>query len=172
MTDHSRSEQLNACKEKALTLLNQRPYACEELAGKLERRGFGRNVVETAVQEFTRTGLLDDQQYAKDYTRQSVRQSKPYGPLKIDRELRKRGVPAEYVREALEEVFGGEGEEEGRYNAACKAAEAKYRSIRRQNRDVQKQRAQLYRFLARRGFESNVCNEVVDAFFEGDADEW
>ncbi|MBL8258738.1 MAG: regulatory protein RecX [Candidatus Competibacteraceae bacterium] len=91
-----------AIRAKALELLARREHSRLELRQKLIQRGFASERVEPVLDRLIEERLLDERRYAELYA--CARADKGYGPLRIDRELRERGVPQEAVAAALTEL--------------------------------------------------------------------
>ena len=88
-----------AIRAKALELLARREHSRLELRQKLIQRGFASERVEPVLDRLIEERLLDERRYAELYA--CARADKGYGPLRIARELRERGVPDEAVDDAL-----------------------------------------------------------------------
>ncbi len=87
------------CRERALALLARREHSRLELAAKLRRRGFAADQIGACLDALEAVQLLSDERFAEQYVRSRV--EKGYGPLRIRRELRERGVAASLVERAL-----------------------------------------------------------------------
>lgn len=88
-----------AVRAKALELLARREHSRLELRQKLIQRGFPADHIEPALDQLVEERLLDEARYAELYA--CGRADKGYGPLRIGRELRERGVPQELVDTVL-----------------------------------------------------------------------
>lgn len=89
-------------RAKALELLARREHSRLELRQKLLQRGFSTERIEPALDRLMAERLLDEGRYAELYA--CARADKGYGPLRIARELRERGVPEERVTVALADL--------------------------------------------------------------------
>ncbi len=89
-------------RAKALELLTRREHSRLELWQKLCQRGFPSERIETALDQLVAERLLDEGRYAELYA--CSRADKGYGPLRIARELRERGVPEELVAATLADL--------------------------------------------------------------------
>ena len=74
----------------ALSLLAARDHSRGELARKLAARGFAADAVDTAIDALAEAGLLDESRLAEAYVAERLR--KGFGPLRIRRELRGKGL--------------------------------------------------------------------------------
>ena len=86
-------------RHTALNLLARREHTILELQHKLNRRGFSADIVDTVLDELVAENLLNETRYAEVYSHS--RADKGYGPLRIQRELRERGVDDEIIAELL-----------------------------------------------------------------------
>ncbi len=80
-------------------LLARREHSGRELQQKLLARGFAPDDVEEVLAVLKTEGLQDDVRYAEAYICQ--RTAKGYGPVRIVRELRERGIKEELVEQTL-----------------------------------------------------------------------
>ena len=88
-----------AVRAKALELLARREHSRLELRQKLLQRGYPSELIDPALEQLIEERLLDEGRYAEIYA--CGRADKGYGPLRIARELRERGVPEEQVAATL-----------------------------------------------------------------------
>lgn len=91
-------------REFALWLLARREHSVLELHHKLVRRGFESTQVTPVLEQLVTEDLLNDARYAEVYAHSRV--DKGYGPLRIERELRERGVSEEIVSATLKHLNG------------------------------------------------------------------
>lgn len=95
MTSHL-SQQVQAC---AKAYLAQREHSRLELHHKLIKKGFDSTVIATVLTQLQTDNLLSDERFVENYLR--VRISKGYGPLRIEQELRERGIANTLLSQAL-----------------------------------------------------------------------
>ena len=88
-----------AIRAKAMELLARREHSRLELRQKLLQRGYPPELVDPALEQLIEERLLDEGRYAELYA--CTRADKGYGPLRIARELRERGVPEDSVAAGL-----------------------------------------------------------------------
>jgi regulatory protein len=86
-------------RAKALELLARREHTRLELRQKLLQRGFPADRIEPVLEQLVEERLLDETRFAELYA--GARADKGYGPLRVARELRERGVPEEVVAATL-----------------------------------------------------------------------
>lgn len=90
-------------KDKALRLLEFRSHSEKELSDKLKRAGAKEYDIEEILEFCRNYGFVDDRKYAVSKAR-DLKNLKKYGKQRIKSELYSKGIPAEYVEEALEEL--------------------------------------------------------------------
>ena len=88
-----------AVRAKAMELLARREHSRLELRQKLLQRGYPPELIDPVLNRLIEERLLDEARYAEIYA--CGRADKGYGPLRIARELRERGVPEDRVAAAL-----------------------------------------------------------------------
>lgn len=86
----------------ALALLARREHSPFELHHKLIHRGFTPAVIEPVLDQLVAEGLIDESRYAEVYAHS--RADKGYGPLRIHRELRERGIAEEIIFSTLSKL--------------------------------------------------------------------
>jgi len=130
--------------------LARREYGRDELARKLESKGFDPDVAAAAVARLADEGLQSDQRYADSFVRSRIGQGK--GPVRIRVELRERGLAAGLVEAAIEAAA------EDWVALACEVRSRKFgRSLPTDFPD----KARQMRFLEYRGFESAQIRAAV-----------
>lgn len=169
MTD-SASEILEKCRESALRLLERRPHSRAELDRKLRERDYPAPIRQLLLADLERVGLVDDRQFTETFIRQKLLASRPVGTRRILFDLRRRGIPEEMARTVLAEVAEEEDNQESELERARQAARAKWASLMRSNREIQKARAAVYRFLAGRGFDGDTIRRAVEELGRNELD--
>ena len=125
----------------ALALLAGRDFARQELARRLERRGYPPELVARVVAALAAERLLSESRFVEQFIRQHA--GRGHGPVRIRMELRERGVADAEIEEALE--------------AAAEDWPAIAREARRRRFGLSppgdyRERARQVRFLQYRGF--------------------
>jgi len=141
-------------RESALRLLSYRDRSRSEIRRRLIGSDFPEDIVEEVVDQLSRTGLLDDGKFSRDWVN-SRTVSKPMGRTRLAWELRSKGVEAPVVEEALEGL-----NEDAEYELACSVAARKMEKMDREDPSF---RNKLTSFLRRRGFGWDVIGKVFDA---------
>ena len=159
-----RTKQSPSLKARALRLLSLREYSRKGLAAKLaesEARWAklgGEQVdqapesthanIEAVLDDFEARGWLSDERFAEALVR---RRSERYGMRKIQGELERAGIDSKQSAKLLA------GLKETEYQRAYELWTRKY-GVQAQD---QKERARQYRFLASKGFSSEVATKVI-----------
>jgi len=114
----------------------------------LRRRGGTGAVVDAAIDKLRGFNFINDETFARNWAH-SRAQSQGYGPRRIEKELKTKGVVDSVVRAVVKEIFDQEGEEK----RARKILEKKFTG-----ENLQEPRAlrRAVAFLERRGYSSNV----------------
>lgn len=86
-------------RDSALRLLARREHSRAELQRKLASRGLDGEGIETVLDSLEAQGCLCDERFADSFIR--ARMSAGYGQLRIDRDLKSRGVASELIEAAL-----------------------------------------------------------------------
>lgn len=167
----------------AAALLAARPRTISDTRTRLTTMGFTAPLVETAIGRLIDLGYLDDARFAAAWIEARDR-SRPRGATALRQELRRKGVEAPVVEQALAErgasVSGGaraatpasamDPDVTGRAGSSRAAdAAAAHRLLERRaaalsrEPDPRKRRQKAYALLARNGFDPGVCAEVARA---------
>lgn len=153
-------DQTIRAKQRALDYLAYKPRTEQEVRRKLTQEDVPATVVEDVIARIQELGYLDDETYAHDYARNRFA-NKRYGPERIRRELRERGIDRHLADEAVEEVFADEDPVE----VARSHAEKRWSRIAHDD-DPRRQKQKLYRYLTRRGFTSDTVYRIIDEFVD------
>ncbi|QWD77737.1 recombination regulator RecX [Polynucleobacter sp. MWH-Svant-W18] len=159
-----RVKQSPSLKARALRLLSLREYSRKGLAAKLaesEARWAKlwaeqvdqtpesmQSKIEAVLDDFEGRGWLSDERFAEALVR---RRSERYGMRKIQGELERAGIGAAQSSKLLQSL------KETEYQRAYELWLRKY-GIKAQD---QKERARQYRFLASKGFSSEVVGKII-----------
>lgn len=87
----------------ALRLLAGRDYTALKLGEKLRSRGYAEADSDAAVLRLTTEGWLNDRRFAERFAESALATGRCYGP-RLRLELRRRGVPDEFIVEILERM--------------------------------------------------------------------
>jgi regulatory protein len=138
----------------ALRILTRRDHSRYELVLKLKQRGFSRQDIDHAVSACEEYDYIDDLRTAKVYIRQLKR--KGYGKKRIHLELIKKGLKGDRIAKILDESVSATDESE----AAERVLKKNLKRFERE-KDLQRRRDKIYRFLQARGFSRDVITEII-----------
>jgi len=162
MKDDSRMPQKDApplarsrALETAFRMLGRRDHTRRELTLKLHRKGFGRQVVDSAILRCRELGYLDDEKTARIMADRPA--GKGYGPLRIRQALKQKGLDEALVEKAM----AAGNTEKDQVHAARKVLQKKASRLNRES-DPWKRRQIAYRFLSGRGFPSSIIKQAID----------
>jgi regulatory protein len=162
------NKQSPSLKARALRLLSMREYSRKGLASKLAEssarmlklnkplEGVETSAteipltvqIEAVLDDFEARGWLSDQRFAEALVR---RRSERFGTRKIQDELAQAGVDSAKTADLLKNL------KETEYQRAHELWQRKFGTLAIE----QKERARQYRFLASKGFSSDVASKVV-----------
>lgn len=133
----------------ALRLLSHRPRSQSEMRTRLAMRGVAPEAIEHEIERLQRSGLLDDESFAKSWV-ESRQRSSPRGRRMLRYELLGRGIDPEHVDGATDEVDD--------YETAVQLARVKARSVKVDNYEAFV--GKVGPFLQRRGFDYAVASRA------------
>lgn len=133
---------------KLIDLVSRRDYSSREAAERLVREGYSSACAQRVVERAVSSRIVNDARFAEYFVRAKV--AAGWGPMRIERELSRRGVSAQDVVGWPEEFFGDEGpEQRARELLECKAVP----SVNAYPK--------LVRFLVSRGYPISVAKAAV-----------
>ena len=97
-------ETYKAIKEACLLYLMRREHSQQELLQKVFAKGFVKQDIVPVIDELIEQGLQSDARFAESYARSRVH--KGFGPLRIQAELKQRGVSDCPFDMAVEDIAG------------------------------------------------------------------
>lgn len=141
-------------RNAAMDLLARREHSLFELNRKLGKR-YDAGELDSALLKLAEEGLQSDERFALSFARE--RMLRGNGPMRIEAELRQRGVCSRFIDSALARVPDEEGV------SWCETARA---ALERKFGDRQpidlKDKARRQRFLAYRGFGEESAGLIGD----------
>ena len=147
---------LTQALNSAIAFLSRREHARLELRHKLARQGFESQVIEQALSQLQADNLLSEERFVENYV--YVRINKGYGPLRIQQELRERGISEDLLTKALttDEAFW-----------TTRASQVRQKRFGQDLPATEQDKAKQVRFLQYRGFTSHQIKtaiSVIDDF--------
>ena len=141
----------------ALRLLTRRDHSKNELARKLKQRGIQPEVIDKVILACEEFDYINDERTARLLIGQLIR--KGYGINHIRHELKMKGLRGRRLPEILAESMSEYNEREG-----AERIVQKYAKRFERERDPQKRKEKVYRFLYARGFSKEVILELLREF--------
>lgn len=161
--DHEAEEARAAVRSRALGLLDQRGRSRHELRERLIAAEFAPEVIDAVLDDFERTGLINDEVFAREWVRQRHQRRKKSARV-LDLELQDKGVGAAERASALAQI--DEDDEEA---TAIELARKKARSVKNvpgDHAEYQKVLRRIVGVLARRGFNEAMSLRIARAELE------
>jgi regulatory protein len=146
-------EQLYA---SAMRALMRRAHSVYEMKQALERRAADPQMIPAIMARLKASNYLDDARYARDFARVHVA-GRRQGRFRIERELRRRGVPDRHIEAALADAFT----ETDEATLVRKRIERKLKLLR--GPLDQRRTASLYGSLLRAGFSADLIRRELKA---------
>ena len=148
---------MNAVEQSYLEKAEQLCASAEQCTSSVRRKladwGCPIEMMPKIVDKLVATGFVDESRYVKAYC-ESKAFSQKWGRIKIQSMLRQKHIGGELIAKAVKEI------DDERYRAALReVAEEKWKTC--QVADPMRSRGKLMAFLASRGYESEVVQEVV-----------
>lgn len=147
----ARAQTGKSLRHKAMDLLARRDYAEAELCQKLTDKGFDAEAVAAVVAQLCDEGLVSDERFTEAFVR--FRRERGYGPLRIQSELRERGVN-DKIQAAYLDFRDPRWREQ--------TAQVRRKRFGDEPPQDYKERARQSRFLQYRGFTSDQIRQVLD----------
>jgi len=138
----------------AVALLAQRAHASGEIAHKLQRKLYLEDTIEMVLYKLQKERLLDDAAFAREWAASRARCQ--IGRTRIAQELRMKGLPADLIQNALEELDAEESDE---------AAAALARKLLRRyagETDERKAMQKMLAAMARRGYGYEASRSAIE----------
>lgn len=137
-------------RQTAVSLLARRDYSRLELQRKLAPKAENSHDVDSLLDELAERKWQSDDRFAQIFIRDRV--SRGHGPLRVEQELRLRGIASVQISEHITE------QQIDWYEQAVELAQRKFTA---KSLHEPKQYAKAYRFLQQRGFSSEQINHAL-----------
>ncbi|MCS6939242.1 MAG: RecX family transcriptional regulator [Roseiflexaceae bacterium] len=143
----------------ALRAIEGRPRSVAEIRDRLQRKGCAPETIDAAVDRLQDSGLLDDAAFARFWI-ENRQMCRPRARQALADELRRKGVSAELIANALNETFAED--EAARAETLARAALPRYAAIT----DYQMFVRRLGGYLQRRGFSAETILPIVERLWK------
>lgn len=130
--------------------LSRRDYSFQELHVVLRAKGFAAAIVQDVLEAYRERGLQSDARFAEMFIRS--RAAKSCGPVRIEMEMRQRGVPDLLISQALAEC--------GIDWFECLQA-LQIKKFGRKSIENAADRARQWRFLQHKGFPAEMIQQAL-----------
>ena len=144
-------------RSTALRYISYRDRSVQEIRRRLERSSYSESAIESTIDSLKASGLLNDDVYAIAYAEGRFR-SGGYGPLRVRRDLRRKGLDDAAVNRAVDEVFS---EEDELITTIRALGRRRWEKLTREE-DDRKRRKKVHDYLIRRGFPYTEVLSVLD----------
>ncbi len=148
-------EALEAVRTDALRLLKARARTRRELSDRLARKGHAKADVAALLDAFARSGLINDETVARAHAASALARA-PRGESWLRQSLRRRGVEAELATRIAKEAMV-----ERDPLADAVALAVRRVALAKRNEPPEATSRRLMAFLARRGYDFDVCKRAV-----------
>ena len=145
--------QYRTALDRAVAMLAMRAHSRGEIEQRLLRAHYRPATVEMVLYKLEREGLLDDADFARQWAESRVHHK--LGSRRIAQELKRKGVAAADIEEALSDI----DEEQQLASAAALAEKAIARA--KPGEDPRKTAQRVTGMLARRGYSWDVAREAI-----------
>ncbi len=137
-------------RESAMNYLARREHSRLELEHKLAARDFDKNEIAEALERLITDGLLSDARFAESFVNARIQRGN--GPVKIQIELKQRGVDDAIIKQYLNT------QETNWYEQACRVRCKRFGETLPSEYE---QRIRQARFLQQRGFTHEQINRAL-----------
>lgn len=162
--DDPDADPLDIAREIALRRLTLRDHSRRELDDALAAKDVPEDVREELLERFEELGLVNDQNFAEQWTR-ARRNSRKLSKAAVRRELQTKGVDRELIDQALEPI-----DHDSEVELATELARKKWRTVQNLPRQVAYRR--MAGVLARKGYSSGVVTQVLRDVMQAEADDF
>ena len=142
-------------KKSAYQYASFKPRTCFQVKDKLQKLGYNKEEINTAIDFLTEFEYLDDVRFANNYVK-DILLRKSLSPGKLMMELQKKGIDRYTAEDAVNENFP----HDNIYEIALKAAEKKMRMLA--SKPKEKQKSSLFSYLQRQGFNHDIIKNIME----------
>ncbi len=143
----------NRALKYALNILNKKDYTHKEMIDKLRLKDFDEQSIKETMRYLLDNNFLNDDRFVENFV--YFRLKNGYGKKRIEYELKKKGINEELIDKYVKTADETE--------AAKSAFKAKAEHIK----NDKNRRSKLFAFLARRGFDYETINRLLNKEVEG-----
>jgi regulatory protein len=145
-------EEFQRAYHKALLHLSRKHRSKQEMTLHLESKGFEADAIQQVIDRLEDQKLLDDALYAEQLTRYRVVHQKK-GKRWVKQELKQNGIEPEFIESAMDHI-----DPAVELESALQAGTKKWNLLKG---SVHEKKQKTAMFLARRGYDFDLINEVL-----------
>ena len=149
--------ELFQAKSSAYRYLGNRNHSSYELKLKLAKKGYQKTIITEVISDLRNKGYIDDHKFAEYFIKNRIEKRKE-GIVKINSELRKKGIPNEIITD----VSNNFTDDLIHYKNALQLAQKKYNALKPKELDSQKLKGRLFNFLKSKGYTTDIILKVLD----------
>jgi regulatory protein len=142
-----------SCMQSAMNILARREHSRAELKQKLLERDFAAAEIDTVIENLASRNLQSDKRFTEAYV--IMRTNRGYGPLRIEAELRERGIGQELAQKFIEPHA------DKWFELASKAHRKKFGTGKGRNSKDFAQQAKEMRYLQYKGFGTEQIRKAI-----------
>lgn len=147
------------CHDTALSYLEHRERSFFEMKSHLMSKGFQEEEIRKELQYLEELHYLDDERYCADYLEYGMQKGR--GPVRLQFELKEKGIGADKIQKALEESFDRSTEKEAAMREAQKLLNRMDGSSHEGWKPEEKLIAKIARKLASLGYHTEVIYDIL-----------
>ncbi|MFQ5682778.1 MAG: regulatory protein RecX [Candidatus Binatia bacterium] len=146
--------------KRAYKFLGYRARSEAEVRLKLTQLGFSQETVETTLEKLRSLNFLNDEAFARGWVLERV-ENRGYGPLRVEQELRRKGIANSLISRIMQEAFGQQEVKK----KARKLLEKRFKGKDLAN---MKMLRRAVWFLRRRGYRNSLIAELLHQATRGE----
>jgi regulatory protein len=155
---------MKLARNYALNLLTASFKTEKEIRKKLKTKKFSSAVIEKLIEELKNLALINDKQFAEDYTKDLIRRG--FGKKAVRFKLKQKGITDNIIDDIIEKCCDSRTEAE----AAQAVFEKRYKLLLKTEKDPYKRREKMYRFLCSKGFSAEVISDLMSSMHRNESD--
>ncbi len=130
-------------------------YCCSDILKKMQRLEVSGQLADRVLQSLMKEKFIDESRYSHAFVRDKFHYNR-WGRVRIQQELRLKGIPQRFIDEALEEISP-----EDSYTTLRVLLQKKLPSIK--GRNGYEIKMKLMRFAISRGFDAEMARKIVES---------
>jgi regulatory protein len=155
LSEVKRFDEYQFSKKSALDFLAYRIRSKKEIVDKLKNKNVSGETIEKTIRHLEKLGLINDEEFAKLLVQSSTGKN-PSGKSVIKQKLYKKGISKDIIEKVLSETFTEKNE-----RTFILDIFSKYKK-KLAGLDKNHQRKKMFEHLARKGFDFDIINEILN----------